>query len=234
MPMDPALEPSFLTVRRSARYYAIGAPRELVRDVWIACHGYSQLARDFAVPFRSLASDTRMILVPEALNRYYIDSAPDKTQTSPVGATWMTREDREHDIRDIVSYLDILYETVLLGLAERGVGREAIQVHALGFSQGVAAVCRWAARGEATVDHIVAWGSSVPDDVNLRALGDRRPGLELDLVYGERDKYATSEAVEAQRAMLAASGLRYSVRGFDGGHALNRAVLRELMERDAG
>ena len=172
-----------------------------------------------------------MILVPEALNRYYIDTAPDKTRSSPVGATWMTREDREHDIRDIVSYLDILYENALLGLATAGVSRDRIRVHALGFSQGVAAVCRWAARGEAIVDHIVAWGSPVPDDVNLRALGERRPGLEIDLVYGRRDKYATEEAIESQRAVLAGSGVTHRVRGFDGGHALSRAVLRELMER---
>ncbi|HEV2641131.1 MAG TPA: hypothetical protein VGT98_00415, partial [Candidatus Elarobacter sp.] len=176
-PSEPAsaLPPYHVSVPRTARYYVIGKPRDTVRDLWIACHGFSQLARDFAEPLRTLEDDTRLIVVPEALSRFYLDSHPTRTHASKIGATWMTREDREAEIDDIVTYLDALYERMLEELAAEGASRDRMRVHALGFSQGATAVARWAARGSAVVDHIVAWGHGIPVDVNLRALTERRP-----------------------------------------------------------
>lgn len=227
--MIPEPKPSHITVPKTARYYTVGSANELVRDVWVVCHGFTQLARDFVAPFASLEDDSRLIVAPEALSRFYLDTRPGHTQTSRVGATWMTREDREAEIADTVAYLDALYEQVLLELAARGADRDAIRVHALGFSQGAAAASRWAAFGSAVVDHLVVWGSGVPQDVNLRALADRRPGFRVDVVYGTRDRVVTPDLVAAERAMLDASGVPYEVHAFDGGHALSRAVLRQLM-----
>ena len=230
-PVEPqdALPPRHLRVPRTARYYVIGKPGELVRDLWIMCHGFAQLARDFASPLEPLADDTRLIVVPEALNRFYLDSHPMRTKVSRMGATWMTREDRDADIEDNVSYLDALYEHVLEELANEGAERDRMRVHALGFSQGVATVSRWAARGGAVVDHIVAWGHGFPADVNLRALAEHRPGIALDIVYGTRDRWLAPEAIAAQLAMLEASGVPHRVRTFNGGHTLSTAMLRELM-----
>jgi predicted esterase len=228
-PTEPALPPSHIRVPRTARYYTIGTPGALVRDLWIVCHGFSQLAQNFAEPFRAFESDTRLIVAPEALSRFYLDSRPMHTQSSPVGATWMTRENREMDIADNTDYLDALYERLLESLANEGAERDRIRVHALGFSQGAVAVARWAALGSAVVDHLVLWGHSIPDDVNLRALGDRRPGITVELVYGARDRLMAPEIAAAQRAVLEGSGVRFRMREFDGGHVLSTAVLRELM-----
>lgn len=222
--------PHHIKVQRTARYYVIGAPNEMVRDVWIVCHGFSQLARDFIVPFAALGDETRLFAAPEALSRFYLDSRPAHTQASKVGATWMTREDREAEIEDTVGYLDALHGHILLELATHGVARDKLRVHALGFSQGAAAVSRWAAQGSAVVDNLVVWASGIPQDVNLRALVERRPDLSLDLVYGVRDQFMTTEAVAAQRAVLDASGVAYAVHTFEGGHVLNSAMLRELAE----
>lgn len=218
-----------ITVPRTARFYVLGAPNELVRDVWVVCHGFGQLAEHFIEPFAALEDDTRMIVAPEALSRFYLDSRPAHSRTSKVGATWMTREDRDADIADVVTYLDALYERLFLDLADHGVDRDRVLVHALGFSQGAAAVSRWAARGSAVVDNLVVWGSGIPQDVNIRVLGERRPALSIDLVYGTGDEWVAGEVVPAQRAVLEASGVPYRVHSFDGGHVLSRAVLRELM-----
>ncbi|MGI8546002.1 MAG: alpha/beta hydrolase [Gemmatimonadaceae bacterium] len=223
-----------ITVPRTARYYTLGAPNELVRNVWIVCHGFSQLALSFMEPFLGLGADTRLIVAPEALSRFYLDSRPAHSGSSRVGATWMTREDREVEIIDTVAYLDALYERLLLELANRMVARDMIRMHALGFSQGAAAVSRWAAQGSAVVDNVVVWGSGIPQDVNLRALGERRPNLSIDVVYGTRDEWLTPESIAAQRAVLDASGVPYRMHPFDGGHVLNSAVLRELMAGDGG
>lgn len=226
--LDP-LEPLHIVVPRTARYYVVGAPNPLVRDVWVVCHGFSQLARNFVEPFRAFESDHRLIVAPEAMSRFYLDSTPGRTRESAIGATWMTREAREFDIHDNVVYLDALYERIVESLATHGVARDRIRVHALGFSQGAVAVARWAARGSAVIDHLVMWGHGIPDDVNVRALGERRPTLTLDLVYGERDRFANAEVIAASRAVLEGAGVSFRLVPFAGGHVLNTAVLRQLL-----
>lgn len=226
---DQNLAPHHISVRRTARYYQIGEPNPMVRDVWVACHGFGQLAADFAAVFEVLRDDTRLILVPEALSRFYLDTRPGHSAASKVGAIWLTREDRDAEIGDIVNYLDALYEKTVQDLASHGVDRDQMRLHALGFSQGGPAVSRWAAFGSAVVDRLVPWAHAIPQDVNLRALGERRPGLAIDIVYGTRDRFIGEDAIEEQRAVLEASGVPFRMHAFKGGHAMNIQMLRELM-----
>jgi predicted esterase len=79
------------------------------------------------------------------------------------------------------------------------------------------------------VDQLVPWAHAIPQDVNLRALGERRPGLVIDMVYGTRDRFIGEDAVEEQRAVLEGSGVPFRLRSFSGGHTLNLVMLRELM-----
>lgn len=225
----PELNPIHISVAKTARYYQIGTPNPLVRDVWVVCHGFSQLAADFAIPFQPLEDDSRLIVVPEGLSRFYLDTRPGHSAASKVGALWLTREDREAEIADMVGYLDTLYERTLGELASHGVDRDQIRVRALGFSQGGPAVSRWAARGAAVVDQLVPWAHAIPQDVNLRALGERRPRLTIEVVYGTRDRFIGEDAIEEQRAVLESSGVPYRMRSFNGGHSLNLLMLRELM-----
>jgi predicted esterase len=223
------LTPIHFPVVKTARYYQIGSPSAPIRDLWIVLHGFSQLAADFAVPFQPLADESRLIVLPEGLSKFYLDTRPGHSGASKVGALWLTREDREAEIVDIVNYLDKLYERILEELVGHGVARDQIRVHALGFSQGGPAVSRWAARGAAVIDHLVPWAHAIPQDVNLRALAERRPRLTIDMVYGSRDRFIGEDAVEEQRAVLESSGVPYAMHAFNGGHSLNLATLRQLM-----
>ena len=65
-----------IKVQRSARYYMVGEPNANTRDVWFVCHGYNQLASDFIREFDTIAEDSRVIVAPEALNRYYLATEP--------------------------------------------------------------------------------------------------------------------------------------------------------------
>jgi predicted esterase len=224
------ITPLHITVPKTARYYMLGEPSGVVRDVWIACHGYGQLAAQFAEPFQEFIDTSRLIVVPEALSRFYSDTKLPHTAASPVGATWMTREDREAEIVDQVVYMDTLYDRVFGLLAEHGVSRDMTRVHALGFSQGVPTVARWAERGAATVDLLVLWAGGLPRDVNFRAVHERLPALRCDMVYGTADAWITPKVVVEQEGVLAASGIPYRILPFDGGHSLKGGVLRELMQ----
>jgi predicted esterase len=215
------MQEQFLTVHRTARYYTAGAPVASARDVWFVLHGYGQLAADFLQPFERLpGEESRCIVAPEALNRFYLVAPADtKAADRPVGATWMTRVDREHEIEDYVAYLDALHARV--------VEDSKPFVRVLGFSQGVATAARWVALGRARVDQLICWGGTMPDEIDLPHLA-RRLSAPLRLVVGDRDVFAKPDVVAREEARLRAAGIGYELTRFPGGHVLNRAVLSDL------
>ncbi|MGD8276684.1 MAG: phospholipase, partial [Gemmatimonadota bacterium] len=177
-----------IRVTRTARYCTLGDAGPATRQVWLVCHGYGQLAARFLRRFSVLDDGHRYMVAPEALNRFYIRPDPGPHGPgAPVGATWMTREDRLREIEDYVGYLD-----ALTGEIFSLVDRAAVEFIALGFSQGVATICRWAERAPIAPDRIVLWAGSLPDELTAspRLFGD----AGLTLVLGDRDPYAEGGA----------------------------------------
>ena len=206
-----------ITVRRTARYYSLGDPA--APEVWIACHGYAQLARYFLRSFVPLDDGSRCIIAPEALNRYYYETAPGvHTGDARISATWMTREDREHEIEDYITYLDTLTAHVVSGRTRR--------VIALGFSQGAATVSRWAARGTARIDHVILWGSPLPPE--LEPSPSLLRGASLTIAVGESDRQIPPGEIERQDQRLRDGGLSYSLFRYQGGHRIEVQALLDL------
>jgi predicted esterase len=215
-----------LTVSRTARLQLVGTPQDSVRELWLACHGYGQLAADFARQLAPAAAPERVIVVPEALSRFYLDALDAGVQARRVGATWMTREDREAEIGDYVAYLDAAFASIRAELPSSGV-----TAHALGFSQGVATVVRWVALGETRVDALTLWAGGLPHDLALEDYALRFDRTAVTLVAGDRDKLVSEEAVATASDRLHAAGIAHEVVRFAGGHRLDAAVLRRLTER---
>ena len=204
----------------------LGTPDDRTRELWVACHGYGQLASGFASALQPLESDARVVAVPEALNRFYLDDpAKRHGPDSPVGAAWMTREDREREITDYVGYLDLVVSTLK---GEMGSAAAAVRIVALGFSQGVATVSRWAALGETRLQRLILWGGTLPTDLPTGRGDQLFRGAELVLVAGSRDSLVPLTALEKSQAELAASGMPVELIRFDGGHSLNSDTLRRL------
>jgi len=216
-----------VTVPRTARYYTLGAMGPETRAVWIVCHGYGNLAGEFISRFAPVDDGAHLIVAPEALNRYYHDTRPGASQTSGVGATWMTKEDRASEITDQITYLDTLYATIF-----RDVARDAVRVTVLGFSQGAATVARWLSHTRLPVDRAIFWAGSIPEDVPLGADTALRRA-ELVMVFGSRDEYATPERVARQTGALQAADKSFTAIEFEGGHRLDDETLRTLALNDA-
>lgn len=212
--LDPAA-PRLLDVRRTVRYYAAGG--EAAPEVWVVLHGYGQLAAYFLRPFRSLAGAGRRFLAPEAPSRFYLDD----TYTR-IGASWMTRESRETEIRDAVAYLDALVRR------EVGPNRGRVTLCGLGFSQGASALARWAALGSARLDRLVLWGGEVPADLDLAAHGARLANLTL--VAGDTDALVTPERIGAVETRLREGGVPFTTVRYPGGHRIEADVLRSVVE----
>ena len=217
-----------IAVTRTARYYVVGGTEsdDGVRDLWIVCHGYGQLAGTFVAPFEKLATAWRRIVAPEALSRFYLDATRKPGDAEPrVGATWMTREDREREIDDQVSYLDALVDRVRPGRGGRGV-----RLRVLGFSQGVATVVRWVDRGRVRADEIILWAGSFPPDVDLAAFAARIGTVPVVLVVGTRDELAPWAAADVTVGRLVDAGVAARLVTFHGGHRLDDATLASLAD----
>ena len=211
-----------IRVARTARYYTLGSAGPHVREVWFACHGIRQLARRFLPRFAGLDDGTRLIVAPEGLSRFYLSHGlSDRGEEIPVGATWMTREDRENEITDYVDFLDAV-------LDEATGNEEVAPLTVLGFSQGAHTVCRWVAAGEAPVARIILWGAYLPHDFDLDRGPDRLASAELILVRGLLDEFISEEAHASQEARIEELGVPFRTITHEGGHELDRAVLREI------
>ncbi len=209
-------EHSFSTPR-AARYFTLGSPEDAA-DVWFVCHGYGQLAARFLERFRPIEAKRRCIVAPEGLSRFYLTENATERR---VGASWMTREDRLHEIDDYVRYLDGVYRYIAPS--------RTAKVTALGFSQAAATVCRWAALGSSRIDRLIVWGGEVPPDLDLQRL--RVPSLTL--VYGTRDQFFTSKIVAATEARLREHKVGYDLVSFDGAHEIDEPTLRRLAQNRA-
>lgn len=216
-----------IRVPRTARYRVLGDPAS-ADEVWFVLHGYRQLAERFIVRFAELpgvAGGSRAVVAPEALSRFYLDDdggehGPDAT----VGATWMTRVDRESEIRDYVEYLDLVAEAVLDGGA--GAASAARRRVVLGFSQGAATASRWVTHGRIDATELVLWGSGLAADLDMDRAREALAGVAISMVVGAADRWGRDRAAES-RERLVAVGLTGRVIEFDGGHEIPGQVLSE-------
>ena len=211
---------------RSARYYALGPDDGSASELWFVIHGYGQLAAQFIRVFEAIDDGTRRIVAPEALNRFYLvapDSAP--AADRPVGATWMTREDREHEIEDYIAYLDRVASEALEGFAARSAPPRLV---VLGFSQGTATVGRWITRGAIRPAHIIIWGGFLPPELDLASPDATLRTSSLHVLIGERDRFTSANRVAEEDKRLHSSGVPYELIRYPGGHGISRERLIEL------
>lgn len=215
-----------MRVRRTARVHTLGptAPGEAM-EVWVVLHGYRQLAGRFLRRFRGLADGRRLIVAPEGLSRFYVErEAGRHGPESLVGASWMTREAREDEIRDYVEYLDEVADRFLR--PTRSGSRIPLTV--LGFSQGVATATRWVALGRHPCRRLVCWGDTLPPDLDHGTFRERMEGVELVLVRGEGDGTRRREVEVRQDRVLRDAGISFRIVVHPGGHRIEREVVVEL------
>jgi len=185
------------------------------------------MASRFLTRFVPIEREDRLFVAPEALSRYYLtppQGGPHAPNT-PIGATWMTSEDREHEIEDYVRYLDLLYEEVF-----SLVPREAVRLWVLGFSQGSATVARWVAHGKVDPDRVVLWAGLLPPELTAQDASALTRSAPLTVVLGRHDEFAKPDLVAAQETRLKELGVPYEIIRFDGGHEIVADTLRSLVE----
>ncbi len=136
-----------LTVQRTARYYTIGELTDQTRNIWFCLHGFGQLAQYFSRKFADLDDGQTLVVVPEGLSRSYLNG-----DYKRVGASWLTREDKQHELDDTLNYLNVLYDQLL-----NGRNSASFHITLLGFSQGAAMASRLLNSGHVRADRLILW-----------------------------------------------------------------------------
>ncbi|WP_266367609.1 alpha/beta hydrolase [Tellurirhabdus rosea] len=209
-----------LTVPRTARYYTLGQLTDATRHVWFVLHGYGQLAQFFLRRFDVVQNDDTFVVAPEGLSRFYLDGKYDR-----IGASWMTREDRQHEIEDGIRYLNALWDTLF-----RTVDPAAVTIHLLGFSQGAVQACRWLQAGQIRADRLILWAGFFPTGLQTIIDRDRLAGVETFYVYGEQDEYlVTIPDIRGYLQQIEADMPGIRLLPYSGRHSVDREVLKSLV-----
>jgi predicted esterase len=209
------LEPSLhsLEVKRTAHLYQLGEASASTQLVWLVLHGYGQHPAFWIRKFAPLVDAHTVVIAPEALSRFYLQG-----NSGRVGASWMTKDQREDEIQDYLGYLAQLVAKINHDMPQA-------QVVLLGFSQGGATAARFAVASPASLAAVVLWSAVFPPDLKAALPSQKLPTW---LVYGDADPFLNGEQLEStlQRYRDMHAGLRFLA--FSGGHDISLEALQQL------
>lgn len=208
-----------ILVTKTARYFVLGEISEKVKSVLFVLHGYGQLAEDFIQNFEPIASDSVLIIAPEALNRFYLKSYKGK-----IGATWTTKINRENEIVDYTNYLSTLYDEVI-----NQSNLKNVKITVFGFSQGTATACRWIVRTGIKVDRLILWGGGIPPDIDLGTHREIINRLNPTLVIGDKDDFISELLIQQELKRIEELNLKFDLKRFNGGHEIPGEVLLRII-----
>ena len=158
------MENSF-SFSKTFRYETQNEDKHPTKIIYVL-HGYGQLAKFFIRKFNALADDY-LIVAPEGMHRFYLNGSSGK-----VGASWMTKEAREIDIKDNIDWLNALDKKIS---SKHQINERIL----LGFSQGGATAIRWKMNSQLVFDKTIIWASDFPPDMEP----------QMDLLKGENENY---------------------------------------------
>lgn len=212
--MEKAISISFDT-----HYQTMGNPTDKTKEVWIACHGYGQLAKHFMRRFDILDPNVHYVIIPQGLSRFYLAN-----DYNHVGASWMTKEHRETDVTNQHRYLDAVFEQEMQQFTHE------VKINLFGFSQGVATIWRWAVKRQLPFNKLVMWAGEFPREFTKEMLAFVPDKAKLFSVIGTQDEYYHPERFEALAAKMEKLCKRPETILFEGKHEVNREIISQIQK----
>jgi len=204
-----------IQVKKTAKYATYGNPKTAKTIVFVL-HGYGQLVEFFIRKFNVLNQNDYFVVAPEGLHRFYL-----KGSSGRVGASWMTKECRDDDIKDYINYLNDLWAEISSNFTfETKV--------LLGFSQGGATATRWHCLGNFKVDKFILWAAIFPPDMS-KDFCLKFNSSKNYLVFGDQDEYYSEPSVDSHLSYLKQHHFNFELVKFKGNHNIDSKTLLNLM-----
>ena len=214
-PLPENVKSHTLEVTRSARWFHIGESPQTSNEIIVVLHGYGQHPSYMLNSLQSLEAPGRCICAPEGLSKFYI-----RGTNGRVGASWMTRDNRQQEITDQIAYLTFWLKSLEI--------LETTPITLIGFSQGVATAARWIAHG-AKIDTLIFTSGQLPPEwvTSPPNLGDRLK--KIHIIRPKNDEYYTQDAFKVDVNILNQFGLHINRHEPEGTHTLNPKLLGEIL-----
>ncbi len=184
--------------------------------IWIVFHGMGYLSRYFLKYFDELAPEAHYLIAPQAPSKYYLNN-----QFKHVGASWLTKDNTQMGMENILSYLDAL-------MADLSIPKDPKLV-IFGYSQGVSIAMRWVARRGISCDHLILYAGGIPEELTPEDVAHIAENTQIRIIVGNRDEYITPDRWEKQQELIERLfGDKALVEVFEGKHEVRKEIINRL------
>lgn len=207
-----------VTYSNTTSYTTLNTLSDTTENVWIVMHGLGYLSRYFIRHFDGLPADKNYIIAPQAPSKYYLNA----TYTR-VGASWLTKENRQQETQNLIAYLDAVLAAEKLP--------ENCNLIVLGFSQGVSIASRWVAQRKIKCDQLVLYAGGIPDELQPSDFDFLlKNGTKVTAIVGDKDEYVSDERrkTESEKIGRLFGGKSEEIL-FEGGHEVKSDLIKNLV-----
>ena len=196
-------------------YSVLNRFTEKTKNVWLVCHGIGYLSRYFIRHFNHLDVDENYIIAPQAQSKYYL-----KSDYRHVGASWLTRENLEAEIDNVLNYLDEVFMEENLA--------EVHNLIVLGYSQGVSVATRYLAQRKINCAQLILHSGKVPAELTAKDFAFLKD-TKVTYLYGTQDEYLKKGIIEVEETRLKSLfPYNFELQTYDGGHEFNTDIIEKL------
>ncbi len=196
-------------------YSTLNKKTPKTKNVWLVFHGIGYLSKYFLKYFKHLDSGENYIIAPQAQSKYYLNS-----EYKHVGASWLTRENLEEGIENMLSYLDAVYDNENLA--------DIKNLNIMGYSQGVSVATRFIARRRIQCSNLIMHSGKVPEELKQDDFSFLK-NTTFSFIYGSEDEYINSKILETESKRLKELfPENLEIIKFEGGHEVNKELISKF------
>lgn len=199
----------------SNTYSTLNEKTSKTKNVWLVFHGIGYLSRYFLKYFKHLDAEENYIIAPQAQSKYYLNGA-----YRHVGASWLTKENTEAEIENMLNYLDAVFE------AENLTDIENLNI--FGYSQGVSVATRFVARRKIQCKNLIMHSGKVPQELRTEDFSLLK-NTRFSFIYGTKDEYLQKGIIEVEEKRLRELfPENLEILSFDGKHEVNTDLISKF------
>ncbi|GAA4241011.1 esterase [Winogradskyella damuponensis] len=197
-------------------YSTLNTLTERTKTVWLVCHGMGYMSRYFLKYFKGLNAEDNYIIAPQAPSKFYIQPK------MHVGANWLTRDNTEAGMENIVNYIDAVLEVEKIP--------EGVHLIVFGYSQGVSVAMRYIAKRQLQCDQLVLHSGGIPKELTAKDYKYLSKDTKVKLMYGTEDEYLDEQRIVLESARATdLFGDKVSFMPFKGTHVVNVEFIEKLV-----
>lgn len=203
----------------SNTYSTLNNLTKKTKNVWVVFHGLGYLSKYFINYFSKINPEENFIIAPQAPSKYYQGK-----NFKHVGASWLTRENTIEETKNVLNYVDKVFETEIKTTPKNLI--------VLGYSQGVSIATRWIASRKINCNHLILHSGGIPTELKPEDFSFLKQQVKVTYLYGNKDQYI-NEARKTEETLKGNNlfGKHLDIQVFDGIHEVNTNFINEISKK---